>query len=227
MELRDRVVIITGSSSGIGFETSIAFAKESAKVVVTYNSTKSGGEKALEYCKKYSEAMLTRLDTTKEASVRKALDEILKRYGKIDILINNAGVATYTYFEKQTWEEIQRQVDVNLLGTMRMTHGTLPLLKKRKEAIIVNVASMCAKEPHATLVPYCATKYGVRGFTQALAEELPKRIRTYAVNPGLTATRLTHYQGTPPERVAKIMIRAAKETLRKKSGHDIDVPQYL
>jgi NAD(P)-dependent dehydrogenase (short-subunit alcohol dehydrogenase family) len=108
-----------------------------------------------------------------------------------------------------------------------MTKRALPMLKKRKEAVIINIASMAGHEGYATLVPYCGTKFGVRGFTKALAEELPKRIRTYVVNPCMTATRMTDFEGVLPEHVADIIVRTAKETLRKKSGDDVDIPDYL
>ena len=74
---------------------------------------------------------------------------------------------------------------------------------------------------------YCATKFGVRGFTQALAAELPVGIRTYCVNPDTTATRMTNYQGKNPKKVAEVIVLAAEEKLNKKSGDDIDIWNYL
>ena len=227
MQIKDRVVLVTGSSSGIGFETAVAFAKQGAKVVITYNKTKSGGEMCFEQCRDITDALLVKLDITNDRSVKDALDEINEYFGRLDILVNNAGVVSYIYFDKQPWDDIEYQNSVNFLGTMRMTKMALPMLKKRKEAVIINIASMAGKYGIATLVPYCGTKFAERGFTQALAEELPSRIRTYVVNPGLTATRMTNYEGEPPERIADIIVRTAKETLRKKTGDDIDVPDYL
>ncbi len=227
MELRDKVVLITGSSSGIGKETAVLCAKKGAKVVITYLTSKKDGESVLKECRKYSEAMLVRLDVTKESSIKKAVSAVLKKFGRIDVLDNNAGIIKWEYFRKQKPKDIEAQVKVNLTGLMKMTLAVLPVLERQDEAVIVNIASGAGKRGHATLVPYCATKFGVRGFTQALAMELPPNIRTYAVNPGATATAMTGFRGVPPERVANVIVRAMEESLGRNSGDDVDVWDYL
>ncbi|MGZ6276977.1 MAG: SDR family oxidoreductase, partial [Syntrophales bacterium] len=128
---------------------------------------------------------------------------------------------------EQSAEDTANQVGVNLLGLINVTRSFLPLLQMQKEAVIVNIASGLAKEVLPELTVYCATKWGVRGFTRAIALELPDRVRVYCVNPGLTATRMTDYQGADPADVAKIIVRTAAEKLRKKSGDDVDVWRYV
>ncbi|MEM4240218.1 MAG: SDR family oxidoreductase [Candidatus Woesearchaeota archaeon] len=227
MQLKNKVVLITGSSSGIGKETAILCAKKGAKVVVTYLAGKKDGENVLNECKKHSDAMLVRLDISKESSISKAVRAVLKKFGRIDVLDNNAGVIKWEYFRKQKPKDIEAQVEVNLTGLMKMTLAVLPVLERQDEAVIVNIASGAGKKGHATLVPYCATKFGVRGFTQALAMELPPNIRTYAVNPGTTATAMTGFRGVPADKVANVVVKAIEESLGKNSGDDVDVWDYI
>jgi 3-oxoacyl-[acyl-carrier protein] reductase len=227
MQLKGKVVLVTGSSAGIGRETAILCAKKGAKVVVTYLTNKKEGEKVLKDCKKYSEAILVQLDVTKEISINKCVKAVVKKFGRIDVLDNNAGVIKWEYFRKQKPKDIDFQVDVNLTGLMKMTLAVLPVLEKLDEAVIVNISSGAGEEGHATLVPYCATKFGVRGFTQALAKELPPNIRTYVVNPGTTATAMTGFRGDSPEKVAAVVVKTMEEGYGKASGSDIDVWDYI
>lgn len=227
MQLKGKVVLITGSSTGIGKETAVICAKKGAKVVVAYLAGRKEGDNVVRECKKYSDAMLVQLDVTKESSIKKAVSAVLKKFGRIDVLDNNAGVIKWEYFRKQKPKDIDFQVNANLTGLMKMTLAVLPLLEKRDEAVIVNIASGAGEEGHATLVPYCATKFGVRGFTQALARELPPNIRVYAVNPGTTATAMTDFKGVPAEKVAAVVVKAIEEGYGKNSGSDIDVWDYV
>ena len=227
MKIKDKVVLITGSSSGIGKSTSIAFARKSAKLVLTYNKTKEGGEETLKECKKYSEALLVQLDVKDDNSINNLVKEIINHFRKIDIVINNSGIVVIKDFDKQTFEDIENHINVNLTGAMKVTHAFLPYLKKQDEALIINIASAYSKVVDSEVVPYCASKFGLRGFTQALALELPKNVRTYVVNPGLTATRMTNFSGVAVEKVADIIVKTAEETLNKKSGDDIDLKDYV
>jgi len=118
-------------------------------------------------------------------------------------------------------------VETNLLGVMNLTLEVLPHLKKQDEGVIINVASVAGKEPYGELTPYCATKFGLRGFTQALAIELPEKIKIYSVNPGMTKTRMTGFRGDPVDKVAQIIVNAAQGKIKKKPGSDIDVSEYI
>ncbi|MGZ3649369.1 MAG: SDR family NAD(P)-dependent oxidoreductase, partial [Syntrophales bacterium] len=168
-----------------------------------------------------------RLDVRDEGSIKRLVKSVTERFSSLDILINVAGVLAEKPLMEQSAEDTANQVGVNLLGLINVTRSFLPLLQMQKEAVIVNIASGLAKEVLPELTVYCATKWGVRGFTRAIALELPDRVRVYCVNPGLTATRMTDYQGADPADVAKIIVRTAAETLRKKSGDDVDVWRYV
>jgi 3-oxoacyl-[acyl-carrier protein] reductase len=225
--LKDKVILVTGSSSGIGRETAVAFAQKGSKVLVTYSNGKENGEDVFKQCKLYSESVLYHLDVRDDASIKQVVDDVIKRFNRIDILVNNAGVMRDKILQEQSIVDIVEQVNVNLLGVIRMTRAVLPFLIKQNSGIILNIASGAGKEGFAELTVYCATKFGVRGFTKSLSKELPDNIRTYSINPSTTATRMTGYTGVDPKKVAAVIIRAAEEGFDKKSGDDVDVWQYV
>ncbi|MFH0890383.1 MAG: SDR family oxidoreductase [Candidatus Aenigmatarchaeota archaeon] len=223
-KISGKVIFVTGSSRGIGRATVLAFAKQGCKVIVTYFS---GKDEAVNVAKECADAgaadtMVVQLNITDNKSIAAAIKKTVEKFGKIFILVNNAGVVVMNRFEKQTMEDIEKQVRTNLEGTMKMTHECLPHV----EDAIINVASIAGKIPYETVAPYCGTKFGIRGFTQTLALER-KDIRFYCVNPGITATRMTNFRGRPPEQVADVIVNAAKGVYKVKSGADIDIDEIL
>jgi NAD(P)-dependent dehydrogenase (short-subunit alcohol dehydrogenase family) len=184
MNLEDKTILVTGSSSGIGRETALQLARERCRLILTYFKGKATGEEVLKECLKHGEAALYRLDVRDDGSVRRLVKSVTDRFSRLDILINVAGVLAEKPLIEQSAEETANQVGVNLLGLINVTRSFLPLLHRQKEAVIVNIASGLAKEVLPDLTVYCATKWGVRGFTRALALELPDRMRVYCVNPG-------------------------------------------
>ncbi|MGZ3580894.1 MAG: SDR family NAD(P)-dependent oxidoreductase [Syntrophales bacterium] len=227
MNLEGKTILVTGSSSGIGRETALRLALERCRLILTYFRGEAAGKKVLKECMKHGDAALYRLDVRDEGSIKRLVKSVTERFSSLDILINVAGVLAEKPLMEQSAEDTANQVGVNLLGLINVTRSFLPLLQMQKEAVIVNIASGLAKEVLPELTVYCATKWGVRGFTRAIALELPDRVRVYCVNPGLTATRMTDYQGADPADVAKIIVRTAAEKLRKKSGDDVDVWRYV
>jgi NAD(P)-dependent dehydrogenase (short-subunit alcohol dehydrogenase family) len=222
--MKNRVVLITGSSHGIGRQTALAFASEKARVIVTYCNDRVAGNEVAGQCRALGspEVLLVRLDVRKMTSIRQAVEKVVSKWGSIDILINNAAVAVWKVLREQGPSDIEDQVRTNLEGLIKMTLFCLPHVKD----MIINIASGAGQTGYAELAPYCATKFGVRGFTQALAEEEP-RISVYVVNPDMTKTRMTGYQGRPPEEVAQVVLRAAKGEFRVSSGSDINVWDIL
>jgi len=221
--MKGKTVLITGSSIGIGAATAKEFAKAKANVIITYQSDKKEAQKVAADCEKLGAAVLVlQLDVTDLKSIKTCVSDAVKKFKKIDILINNAGIIVWKNFCEQTPAEIAAQVNVNLTGLMHMTLLALPHVTDT----IINIASMAGKHPHATIGPYCATKYGVRGFTQTLAVE-EKKLKIYSVNPGMTATRMTDFEGVAPEKVAKIILNTAAGKYKLHSGSEVDVPNYL
>jgi 3-hydroxy acid dehydrogenase/malonic semialdehyde reductase len=221
---REQVVLITGSSSGIGRATAYRFAKAGARVIMTYNKGKARGETARKNCVKLGAAdtLLIHLDVMDDKSVRDALRTVKRKYGAVDFLINNTGTALVKAFKEHTARDIERQVRTNLEGMMKLTLAFLPIVKKG----IVNIASEAGKTAYSGMAVYCGTKFGMRGFTQALAMEHP-RLKIFCVNPDLTATRLTGYQGRPPEEVAETVFRAASGQVDYEPGGDVDVRKVM
>jgi len=227
MNLKNAVVLITGSSSGIGKETAIRFSEEGSKVAVTYNRGKERGKDVLEKCRKNSDAMLVRLDVTDRKSIRDAVDKINEKFGGIDILINNAGISINGALEEIDFEDIEKQLEVNLKGLIETTKITLPYLKEDDRGMIINISSGLGKTGSSEASIYCATKFGVRGFTQSIAKELSSEVPSYVVNPGLTATPMTDHEGEDPRNVAEVIVRTAREELDKSPGEDIDVYKQI
>ncbi|HVQ00463.1 MAG TPA: SDR family oxidoreductase [Candidatus Thermoplasmatota archaeon] len=226
-KLKGKNVLITGSSSGIGRATALAFSTKGAVVAITYSTHKKDGEEVLRECQRNSEAALFHLDVRRISSMEQVVRDVVTRFGRIDVLVNNAGVLCQRPLHEQSMDDIEKQVRVNLLGVIRMTRVALPELLKQRDGIILNIASGAGKQGFAELSVYCATKFGVRGFTQALAQELPSGLRTYCINPGTTATPMTGFTGMDPRKVADVIVRAAEETLGTRSGGDVDVWEYV
>jgi NAD(P)-dependent dehydrogenase (short-subunit alcohol dehydrogenase family) len=223
MSVKNRVVLITGSSVGIGRETAFKFAAEGFRLVITYRRNRKEAFAAAGKCLKLGspDVLVLQLDVGSDASIRKCVRSVVKKFGSVSILINNAGILVWNVFRKQSFGDIESQVRVNLTGLMKMTHAMLPYVKD----LIVNIASGAGKTAYSEIVPYCATKFGVRGFTQGLAQET--RIPVISVNPGMTATAMTNFRGVKPEKVAQVILRAATGKIKVKSGGDVDVWEYL
>lgn len=227
MDLKEKVVLITGSSDGIGAEAAQLFAKEGCYVAVTYNTQKSKAKKVFEECKKFRESLLVNLDVQNDDSVKECVEAVIDKFGAIDILVNNSGVIIWKKFVEQSSDEIENQVNVNLKGVLKMTKEILPYMQGQEEGIIINVSSKVGKEGYENLSTYSATKFAVRGFTQSIAKEFDEeKIRFYCVNPSATATKMTNFKGVSPKKVAKVIVDAAKESLGKNNGDDVDVEEY-
>lgn len=225
MDLKKKVVLVTGSSSGIGRETALMLAEKGAYVIITYNKNRKGGEEVFDACSLMTKCLLLKLNTMDKKSITDAVQKIKRKFGKVDILINNAGIIFRKPFHLQTFDEIETQVETNLLGGMRVTRLTMPLLSRK--ALIINLGSLKSRFPAKRMVPYCASKFGVRGFTQTLALELPKDIKVCLLNPSPTATRMHYFEGDNPKDVADVIVRVAEEKIKYKNGNDIDVKDYI
>jgi len=229
MNLKDKVVLITGSSQGIGKETALLFAKEGAHVVVTYHLNEKKGEQVFKECNKLNKALLFQLDVTDEESIKNCVEKVVDKFGAIDILINNSGVLIWKSLLEQSNKEINLQINTNLTGLIKMTKAVLPYMKGQNEGIIINIASIAGKRASINheYASYCATKFGVRGFTQALSNELPSGIKIFSVNPTMTATEMSDFKGVPPKKVAEIILKTAKEEIKADQFKDVDVENYL
>ncbi|MFH0970462.1 MAG: SDR family oxidoreductase [Candidatus Diapherotrites archaeon] len=222
--LEGKTVLITGSSLGIGRATALAFARQKCHVLLTYYQDEEEARQAKEECLKKGakSAHIFSLDVKKEGSIQQLKRNVLKKRKKIDVLVNNAGIFVHKPLLEHPMESIEEEVFVNLLGPIRVTKIFLPFVKE----CIVNVASEAGRNAYPKMSVYCATKFGVRGFTKGMAIDYPQ-IRWYAVNPDYTATRMTHYKGMKPSKVGNIIVNAAKGKYSVKNGSDLNVIQLV
>jgi len=223
VELADKVVAITGAGIGIGREIALRFAAEGSRVAVTYREHRTEAEEVARRCLAFGapDVLVASLDATDDVSICEAVERIAERFGAVDILINNAGVVVWRPFLEQSFAEIEHQIAVNLLGVMKVTWSCLPLVRDA----VITIASGSALHGTATLAPYCAGKWGVRGFVKALALEHPDK-RMYCVHPTRTATRMNDFHGEPPERVADVIVRVAAGEIEVEPGGDVDLRDY-
>jgi NAD(P)-dependent dehydrogenase (short-subunit alcohol dehydrogenase family) len=190
MRFKDKVVLVTGASKGIGRATAILFAKEGAKVVVNYNNSKEEAEKVLSEIKKVSDGIIVKCDVSKEGEVSKMFQETLKKFGKLDILVNNAGIVFDVPFKDRTVEHWKRTLDVDLIGVFICAKEAVKYMKNGGR--IVNISSTSGINTWGPdSMDYASAKAGVIMLTNTLAQELaPKKIYVNCVAPGWIDTEM-------------------------------------
>lgn len=212
MRLKNKIAIITGSSRGIGKATALLFAKEGAKVVVNYKHNKKEAEKVVQIIGK-TNTLLVQADVSKEKDVKRLLSETIKRFGKIDILINNAGEILRPGDWKTGIETWQKTIEVNLTSAWLVTKAVVPIMLKQGHGNIVNLTSTVGLLGVAPVLAYSCAKNGIVALTKAFAKELAPHIRVNAVAPSNVMTDMTRSAGkelvefmkqnTPLKRIAK------------------------
>jgi NAD(P)-dependent dehydrogenase (short-subunit alcohol dehydrogenase family) len=187
LRLKNKVCVITGSSRGIGATIARAYAREGAIVVITYNNEK---DKALKVAKDTGSSLVLKMDVSVRKSVRSAFKRIADTYGRIDVLVNNAGINRTADFDKQTDEEWDSVMDVDLKGVFICCQEALKYLSK--DSRIINIGSLSGQYGGPRTPSYCAAKAGVQALTQCLAIFLgPKGIPVNCLSPGVIASELT------------------------------------
>ncbi len=180
-----KTVLITGTSSGIGRATALYFSEKGWNVVATMRNpglrnTDFEGRKNID---------VVALDVLNISSIRTAIDYAVKKYGGIDVLVNNAGYATFGPFEASTPDIVRRQFHTNVEGLMDVTREILPLFRAQKQGIIVNVTSAAGRMTYPLYSIYNSSKWAVEGFSEALLFELrPLNIKVKIIEPGIIHT---------------------------------------
>jgi NAD(P)-dependent dehydrogenase (short-subunit alcohol dehydrogenase family) len=184
-------VLITGCSSGIGRATAASFARNGWNVIATLRDVDGTAAKDLAAI---DGVMVTRLDVQDPQSITDAINAGIHRFGKIDALINNAGFGLFGLFEATSPEKIQQQFDVNVFGVMAVTRAVLPHFRKNKRGVIVNVSSGAGLFTLPMISLYCASKFALEGFSEALAYELASQnigIKIVEPHGGVSSTRFS------------------------------------
>jgi 3-oxoacyl-[acyl-carrier protein] reductase len=195
-KLKNRIAVVTGASKGIGAGIAKGFAAEGATVVVNYASSKEDAERVItEIKEKGGKAIAVQGDVSKAADVRRLFAETRKAFGKLDVLVNNAGVYEFSTLAEITEEQFHRLFNTNVLGLILATQEAANLFGPEGGSII-NIGSTASQvTPPATAV-YTATKGAVDAITHVLAKELgPKNIRVNSINPGMVETEGLHTGG--------------------------------
>ena len=218
MRLENKVAIITGAGSGIGKETALLFAEKGAKVVVADVNEKGGEETVAEIKKNGGEAFFFKLDVTNREQSKQMTKEILEKYGRIDVLINNAGIVQDAFLSKMTEEQWDKVINVNLKGVFNCTQAVVEVMMNQGNGAIINTSSIVGLNGNVGQANYAATKAGLIGMTKTLAKELGKKgIRVNAVAPGFIATPMT---SNVPEKILEMM---KEKTPLRRLGEPKDV----
>ena len=172
MDFKNKIILITGASSGIGKETAIEFAKLSANIILVARK-KDKLEKVANELKKFNVSVLVcQCDVSKKDQVKEMSKIVLEKFESVDILVNNAGFAIYGSVSDLTIDEIESQMETNYFGMVYCIKNFLPLMLKKKSGHIVNVASVAASFGLPGIASYCASKFAMLGFSEGLKHEL-------------------------------------------------------
>ena len=172
MDFKNKVVLITGASSGIGKDTAIEFAKKGANIVLI-SRTKEKLEKVAEQLKQFNVTVLVcQCDVSNKDQVKEISKTVLEKFDSVDILVNNAGFAIYGSVTDLSIDDIESQMETNYFGMIYCIKNFLPLMLDKKSGHIVNVASVAASFGLPGIASYCASKFAMLGFSEGLKHEL-------------------------------------------------------
>jgi NADP-dependent 3-hydroxy acid dehydrogenase YdfG len=190
--IKDKVAIVTGASSGIGYATALALSRSGAKVAAGARRMDRLESLQNEISKNGGEVFVQKLDVTIKSECDALADAVLKKWGTIDILINNAGLQPLSFFKSLKVEEWDKMIDVNIRGVFYCTAAVIPTMMNKNSGHIVNISSMAGRVVYPSGSVYCATKHAVTAFSEGLRQEFSQRsnIRVTCIEPGVVATEL-------------------------------------
>ena len=220
MKLTDKVAVITGGGRGIGKAIAMAYARQGAKLALCARTASELENTVAEIRELKTDAEGWVCDVSDEQAVRTFIRNAQKKFGRIDVLVNNAGVMTrpvpMTELDVKKWDYTMA---VNLRGPFLVTQSVLPIMMKQKSGSIINVSSSIGRGAYANFLAYATSKWGLEGFTQTLAAEArSSNIRVNSVEPGYVATKLTGFHGSKPESVTDVFVYLASDESKGVTG---------
>ena len=218
-----RIAIVTGGSRGIGRAIVESLARKGIKVIANYNKSEEKANELKEILAKEDVIIdIFKADVSKRADVKEMIDYVISKYGKIDILINNAGISQEKMFQDITDEDWDEIIKVNLYSVFCVTQEVIKNMLKNKEGCIINISSIYGINGGSCAVTYSATKAGIDGMTKALAKELgPSNIRVNSIAPGCMDTDMNSYLTEQEWEEIK------NETPLQKIGKGIDIAKCV
>ena len=199
MDIKNKVAIVTGASSGIGEATARAFGREGAKVVLAARRVDKLQALAQEInsMNTGAQTLVIQADLSKLEDIQAMIAQTLERFGRIDILVNNAGFGRLDWLENlDPIKDIQAQIDLNVLGVIQTTRQVLPVMMEQRAGSIINMCSMAGLVATPTYTVYAASKHAVHGFSEALRREVkPWGIDVSLIYPGGVVTEFTQHAG--------------------------------
>jgi len=217
---KDKKVLITGGSKGIGAACVELFYRYGAKTVFTFNSDKKSADKLFEKLDKPESVKYYQLDFSKLNELKNSINRILKEIKGVDILVNNAGIWKKSEVEKMSIEDWRKTIDVNLTSTFLISQAVIPFMKKKNYGKIINISSTAGQRGERHYSHYASSKGGMIAFTKSLAAELGKyKINVNAVAPGWVDTNMTKEVFSNKEIRKKIQ----EDSLLKRIAKPIDI----
>lgn len=191
--MNNKVALVTGGTRGIGKAIAEKFAKQNYDLIINYVSDKTDLDELKKHFSEFgTKVLFIKTDITDFGSCEDMIKKSIEEYGKIDVLVNNAGVTKDNLIMRMKEEDFDRVIDINLKGTFNVTKNVIPYMVKQKEGKIINISSVVGVVGNAGQSNYSASKAGIIGFTKTLAKELSSRnIRVNAVAPGFIKTDMT------------------------------------
>lgn len=218
-----KVIIVTGASRGIGRETAKLLARNGNKIIANYNKSEDAAiELKYELKKENIDIDIFKADVSKREECQALVDYAINKYSKIDVLVNNAGIAMYGLFTELTDSEWNEIMNVNLYSAIAMTQETVKYMINQKQGCIINISSICGIVGLSCEVAYSITKAGIDGLTKSLAKELgPSNIRVNSVAPGAIDTDMAADLTTEARKGIEM------ETPLGKMGKPIDIAKTI
>ncbi|HZL23472.1 MAG TPA: SDR family oxidoreductase [Nitrososphaeraceae archaeon] len=231
--LRDKVVIVTGASSGIGYATALALSKAGAKVAAGARRIDKLESLKNEVQENDGEILIKNLDVTKKEECDSFINLVTKTWNRIDILINNAGIMPLSFFKNLKIREWEEMIDVNLKGVLFCTAAVVPHMITKKTGHIVNISSVAGRIIFPAGSVYCATKHAITAFSEGLRQELSQRynIKVTCIEPGVVSTELPN---TITDKSLESFVESVKKMESLKAEdianaiiYSIESPHYL